>query len=309
MTIIKSHVCKMCGGLLDIDLDRQVYVCSFCGVTYDYEYFREDNVLEVARKSLARGEFGAAKDAFDFILKKNPHDFEALRGLFLCVNRWRTMSPILKSEGVHFSDSLKELVYAKDNCLPEHKDYFEMICEAARLNGKYKENRLEAQKIDDKRSVEVKTLNYLKDEFMIYDSKFVTFVHQLMEKKTAKGESVFSIILILSVTIIAFLTFLFGWWIPVVFAAIIILITVVYNVKKYNRLGEIQGSIDLSESKIEKMSEECRSRRAEAEKFLFRFKMQTKEIINSDPLKKKKEDRNDDKKDADIDDEEDYIGE
>ena len=77
MTIIKSHDCKMCGGPLDIDLDRQVYICPFCGVTYDYEYFRADNVREMARKALAAGEFGAAKDAFEFIISKDPHDFEA----------------------------------------------------------------------------------------------------------------------------------------------------------------------------------------------------------------------------------------
>ena len=71
MTIVKSNLCKQCGGLLDIDIERQVYICPFCGVTFDYEYFREDNVKEIARKSVVRREFGAAKDAFDFMLKKN----------------------------------------------------------------------------------------------------------------------------------------------------------------------------------------------------------------------------------------------
>ena len=74
----------MCGGLLDIDIDRQVYICPFCGVTFDYEYFRKDNVLDIATKSLNRREFGAAKDAFEYMLQKDPHNFEALRGLILC---------------------------------------------------------------------------------------------------------------------------------------------------------------------------------------------------------------------------------
>ena len=59
MAIVKSNVCKSCGGLLDIDLDRQVYVCQFCGVTYDYEYFREENVMDVAGRALAAGESAA----------------------------------------------------------------------------------------------------------------------------------------------------------------------------------------------------------------------------------------------------------
>ena len=91
MTIVKSNLCPTCGGLLDIDLDKQMYVCSFCGVSFDYEYFREDNVKEVASKAIKRSEYGSAKDAYDFMLAKDPHDFEALRGLFICSNKWKTM--------------------------------------------------------------------------------------------------------------------------------------------------------------------------------------------------------------------------
>ena len=79
MAIIKSHLCKSCGGLLNIDLDRQLYLCPFCGITYDYEYFREENVLDISRRALNRGEFGSAKEAFEFALQKDPHNFEALR--------------------------------------------------------------------------------------------------------------------------------------------------------------------------------------------------------------------------------------
>ena len=50
MAIVKSNICKQCGGLLDIDIDRQVYICPFCGVTFDYEYFRKDNVLDLAKR-------------------------------------------------------------------------------------------------------------------------------------------------------------------------------------------------------------------------------------------------------------------
>ena len=55
MTIVKSHVCDMCGGPLDIDLDRQLYVCSYCGVTHDYEYFREDDVRSACASTQKEG--------------------------------------------------------------------------------------------------------------------------------------------------------------------------------------------------------------------------------------------------------------
>ena len=101
MAIIKSNICKQCGGLLDIDIDRQVYICPFCGVTFDYEYFRTDNVLEIAKKAVNRNEFGAAKDAYDYMLKKDPHNFEALRGLILCKCKWTTLVPMLQNSEVH----------------------------------------------------------------------------------------------------------------------------------------------------------------------------------------------------------------
>ena len=86
----------MCGGHLEIDVDRQVYFCPYCGVTFDYDYFRKDNALDLARKALKRNEFGAAKDAFDYMLTKDPHDFEALRGLILCKCEWTSMMPFLR---------------------------------------------------------------------------------------------------------------------------------------------------------------------------------------------------------------------
>ena len=103
MAIVKSNICKQCGGLLDIDIDRQVYICPFCGVTFDYEYFRKDNVLDLAKKSIARREFGAAQDAYEYMLKKDPHNFEALRGLILCKCKWNSMLPMLQHNEVHFS--------------------------------------------------------------------------------------------------------------------------------------------------------------------------------------------------------------
>ena len=120
----------MCGGLLDIDLDRQMYICPFCGVTFDYEYFREDNVLEIANKSLNRSEFGAAKDAFDFILQKDPHDFQALRGLILCRCKWKNLLPMMTYNQVHLREDDPCLVSAIENCHPEKKEYFEKIDEA-----------------------------------------------------------------------------------------------------------------------------------------------------------------------------------
>ena len=56
MNDIKKHICPTCGGTLIVNVERQMYECPFCGMTFDYDYFREKNGLEIADKSLNAGE-------------------------------------------------------------------------------------------------------------------------------------------------------------------------------------------------------------------------------------------------------------
>ena len=79
----KKHICDSCGGVLKIDIDRQIYTCPFCGVTYDYAYFKEDDVLEKGDRFLRNGEFHAALDAYRFCLEKDPHNGYALEKIML----------------------------------------------------------------------------------------------------------------------------------------------------------------------------------------------------------------------------------
>ena len=80
---IKDHICPSCGGTLRVDISRQMYECPFCGMTFDYYYFREENVLELADKALTAGEIYSAKQAYEFMLTKEPDNFVALRGISL----------------------------------------------------------------------------------------------------------------------------------------------------------------------------------------------------------------------------------
>ena len=57
-----------------------MYICSYCGVTFDYEYFREGEMMEHAYKMLKSSQFVAAADEFDFLLTKDPHDISAIKG-------------------------------------------------------------------------------------------------------------------------------------------------------------------------------------------------------------------------------------
>ena len=83
MDTVKMHLCQNCGGHLKVDLEKQIYTCPFCGVTYDYAYFKEDDILEKAETFEERGEFDAAVDAYKFYLTKDPHNTEVLKKVML----------------------------------------------------------------------------------------------------------------------------------------------------------------------------------------------------------------------------------
>jgi len=80
MKDVNAHICPTCGGQLLVDVERQMYECPFCGVTFDYDYFREESVLGIAAQALNNSEFDSASRAYGFMLEKEPDNFEALRG-------------------------------------------------------------------------------------------------------------------------------------------------------------------------------------------------------------------------------------
>ena len=120
---IKQHQCPSCGGSLRIDSDKQMYHCTFCGSTYDYEYFREDRIHEAGETYLSRGEFMATTEAYEFMLKKDPHDFLALRGLMLAAAHLTDMKE-LDQDNKEFDYDSKIVSRVIENASEEDKKYF-----------------------------------------------------------------------------------------------------------------------------------------------------------------------------------------
>lgn len=122
---IRKHQCPSCGGGLIIDNDKQMYHCTFCGSTYDYEYFKEDRMHEAGETYISRSEFMAAIDAYKFTLKKDPHDFLALRGLMLAAANLSNMKQLEKeSESVEFSYDSQIVSEVIAGAAEEDKKYF-----------------------------------------------------------------------------------------------------------------------------------------------------------------------------------------
>ena len=286
MTIVKSNLCKQCGGLLDIDIERQVYICPFCGVTFDYEYFREDNVKEIARKSVVRREFGAAKDAFDFMLKKNPHDFDALLGLFLCNNRWQSIHPITNSENIRFKEDDATLKYVIDNCLPEDKAYFEKIREVAVILEKYRESRRELSKLEGARSVQESVVKDLDKEYNYNEHRFSIFWDEAMSITDKNGFPLIIDFVPVALVILVACVIKQVWWMLIFLAIVIIVAVAVYNIKKAIVRSSIKAERKPAKEKLDQCIEACNVKNLEGNALMKKFREKSKAIVMERPMEK-----------------------
>ena len=140
MAELLKHLCSSCGGALIIDVDAQLYRCPYCGVTYDYEYFREEDVLSKGMCALKEGEFKSAMEAFDFILAKDPHDFLALRGRFLAKGKFMSIREL--NNPSTWREVTVEDVKPEEEAeaaAPEDKEYFDRIVNIFKFGEEFRE--------------------------------------------------------------------------------------------------------------------------------------------------------------------------
>ena len=289
MTVVKSNLCPTCGGLLDIDLDKQVYVCPFCGVTFDYEYFREDNVKEVASKAIRRSEYGSAKDAYDFMLAKDPHDFEALRGLFLCKNKWKSMSVMRRDNDVHVSADEPTLQNAIDNCLPKHKAYFEKVREALSELKHYRDLINEARDIAKKKSIEQEALNNLNDAYYYNSRKFKELCGEVWDMEEKEREAVITFTIIIPLLILGLIIYNKAWEILIILAVMIGLTIGIYHIIKIITANSIRARMVPYEKKIQELSEQYDAKRAEETASRKKYYDLVNEFTEMDPVPQKAE--------------------
>ena len=173
MEIIKGHICPTCGGVLDIDIERQMYICSYCGVTFDYEYFREEEMMEHAYKMLKSSQFVAAADEFDFLLTKDPHDFKAIRGSVMaaaCIPEIRSLSDEKVVLTVDPKAGQKAYKKLSENLDTEGKAYFEKFIKLLELIRSYQEDDVSVKDLTVKRKRDYVHLNRIyKDMYEIED--------------------------------------------------------------------------------------------------------------------------------------------
>lgn len=283
MAIIKSHLCKSCGGLLDIDLDRQLYICPFCGISYDYEYFREDNVLDIANRALNRGEFGSAKEAYEFALQKDPHNFESLRGIFLCNCKWKNMSPIAHSENVQLKETDPVLLMVLEKSPQENREFFENIKDSLNILYEYRRNRAEIKRLENERNIIAKRLNSLYTAKRENEEKFTTSVKKLYREFSEEQlTSFFIYVLILLLIGIAYATWATGIWLLACIAVIAVVVVIVYNISKAITNKSLDAAILPVKEKIDKYNNDCENIRIQNRDLMNQYNELTKMILTVD---------------------------
>lgn len=140
MTVIKGHICPSCAGALSIDIDKQMYICPFCGVTFDYEYFNEDSVLDLGSEALVNEEFNSASKAYSYALEKDPHDFEALKGTLCTRFKWRSFGQIKDIKKLNILTPVQRDISAlKDAATEKDKFFFDGVTECIAMADEHAE--------------------------------------------------------------------------------------------------------------------------------------------------------------------------
>ena len=155
MNTLKIHQCPSCGGNMKIDTERQLYLCPFCGSAFDYEYFNSAQVYEMGERYLSRAEFAAAKDLYQFIITKDPHDFRALRGMMLTAGKFRIIEQVMRNDNyVSFrydEDIVKQVLENAGNnkeYFDEFAGYYTEMKVLSRLNDKKNELIKEKERLE-----------------------------------------------------------------------------------------------------------------------------------------------------------------
>ena len=176
MKEVNAHICPTCGGKLIVDVDRQMYECPYCGVSFDYDYFREESVLGIAARALENNEFDSASRAYDFMLEKEPDNFEALRGKALIamnitkIDDIRTLDLYSKIDCKSASEEIEKGIGSSK---PQDREYFTTMKDIVDAGHEYIVEKAEVKRQTEKKEISEDRINAIaqeRDKICIYSS-------------------------------------------------------------------------------------------------------------------------------------------
>ena len=177
MKDVKAHICPTCGGQLLVDVEHQMYVCPFCGVTFDYDYFREESVLGIAAQALKNNEFDSADRAYGFLLDKEPDNFEALRGKALISMNITKIADIRRLDlysKINYESVNTEIDRGIESSKPQDREYFTVMKDIVDAGHEYIDEKAELNTQKNERKLSQYRLNEIvneRDAICIYSSQ------------------------------------------------------------------------------------------------------------------------------------------
>ena len=143
MAKLKSYSCTKCAGILNFDEDQELFGCPFCGNEFNLVDIHRDEMIAQAEAALKRLRFDTAKEKYEAVLAKNPHDFEALLGIVLAegkLSSTNALGLIDKVRDCEIKPAKGALRKAKAEAF-EGTEYLEKLTELFDLAEQYKKLR------------------------------------------------------------------------------------------------------------------------------------------------------------------------
>lgn len=221
MAQLKSYTCSKCGGALIVDKDQEVFDCPFCNTKFNFEDFHGDDVLGDAEKALRQMEFTAAREKFERVLKDDPSNFTALRGLVFCAGHINSTQYIQRIDKLKRCDiaKMREVIpYAKEKALDEDKEYFTTLSSMLDLYEEYSVVSKEGDELRSQHKDEMNSITRIMDHkdtvtgALSKPSDPANDVLSFNEDKIVNGSSALALIVIgmLSLAAVFFCTYWFG---------------------------------------------------------------------------------------------------
>lgn len=189
MSQLRKYTCSKCGGALIVDKEQEVFDCPFCNTKYDFVDFHGQDVLGDAEKALHRMEFVAAKEKYEMILKRDPHNFAALRGLVFCAGRITAPQYIQRIEKLRKCNipKMRETIpFAKEKALEEDKEYFIRLSSMLDLYEEFSELDKELSELNTKNKREMGTIMNLTDRKASVNDPFSMTDESYSDKSSAE---------------------------------------------------------------------------------------------------------------------------
>jgi hypothetical protein len=171
MAKLIGYTCEKCGGVLNVDSDQEIFDCPFCGAGFDLIDFHRKDILSQAEMCLKRMEYNSAGDKYKELYTKDPHDFEALRGLILCAGKIPVKDDLadpVKLIRHDISKAENALIKLESGC--SVYPYFEKLRTVFKLSKEYK--KLINEKATSDRSLKLRVEGLKEQQYIDKDKAF-----------------------------------------------------------------------------------------------------------------------------------------